>query len=161
MKENKMAKKSRTTLKEAKILLIAFIYFSLVLKENKKINEEVLTTKMRNIFHPLANISSMYGHLFKEATKTIGELSKNWDKKESIDFLLLSVTIVAVYYEVFKGIRRSFSPLKIGDILDIQDECIEMINDEIKDKKEADYLVENTFLFAEFLVKNILCEEKR
>ena len=160
MKENKMAKKRKTTLKEAKILLIAFIYFSLVLKENKKIDEEILNTKMRNIFHPLAKVSSMYGHLFEDATKTIGELSKKWNKKESIDFLLLSVTIVAVYYEVFKGKRRSFSPLKIGDILDIQDECIEMINNEIKDKKEADDMVENTFLFSEFLVNDILNEEK-
>lgn len=155
-----MAKKTKTTIKEAKILLIAFIYFSLVIRENKKNDEEILNTKMRNIFYPLAKVSSMYKHLSKEATKTVDELSKKWNKKDRIDYLLLSVTIVAVYYEEFKGKKRNFSPLKTEDVLEIQDECIEMINDEIKNKNEADDMIENTFLFSEFLVSYILHEEK-
>lgn len=155
-----MAKKKKTALKEAKILLIAFIYFSLVLEENKKDGEEILTTKMKNIFHPLAKVTSMYRHLFEETKKTMDEIITEWGKKENIDFLLLSVTIVSTYYEAFSGKKRSFTPLKIEHIVDIQDECIEMIHGEIKNKNEANNMIENTFLFSEFLVNYILNKGK-
>lgn len=153
-------KKSNTTLKEAKILSIAFIYFSMVLKENKKENGEILTTKMRNIFQPLTKIFIMYKHFLEETKQTMDDIIQKWGKKNTVDFLLLSVTIVSTYYEAFSGKKRNFSPLKIRDIVDIQDECIFMIKNEVKNEKERNELIENTFLYAEFIVDFNLTNEK-
>lgn len=151
-----MAKKSKTIQKEIKIILIAFIYLSMMLEENRKHNKGIISSRMKTIFYPLAKISTMYKHLFTDTTNIVNEISKKWESEKDVDFLLLSVTLVAVYYEAFTGKKRNFTPLKVNDILAIQEECINNIYHEIKDEREASVLIENTFSFSEFIVDYIL-----
>jgi hypothetical protein len=151
-KANKIKKQNQ--LNQAKIMFIAFSYFSIVLEENKK-SEVNLHIKLKNMFHPLARISFMYQHLLEETVNDVSEAVKEWNKDSSVDYLLLSVSIIVDYYEVLKGKKRYFSPMKCEDILDLQEECMGQI-----EKERKDNMINNTFDFSEFLVNKILNEDK-
>ena len=125
---------------QAKVIFTSFIYFSIVIEKNNwEISKELI-----RLYSKLKFLTKMYyKHLdtvVKEASAVIEKLDKD------VDFLLLSVTILAEYYEQLRGKKKHFNPMSHKEILLLQDECLEL----------DDSTAEDTFYVAEKLVKELL-----
>lgn len=128
--------------KEAKVLFLAFIYFSNLMEENQDLT---LSDEMRQLFFKLAYTTRMYKHKLDDILIEANEILKDYPSK-NIDLLLASVTIIAEYYDQTKGKKRLFSPMSYKQILDLQ--CSIMDDDFERDK--------NTIEYCAFLVNKLL-----
>ena len=63
-----------------------------------------------------------------------------------MNYILLSVTILAEYYEQMRGKKKHFAPMSHKQILALQDECLEL----------DDSTANDTFEVAEILVRELL-----
>lgn len=128
--------------KEAKVLFLAFIYFSNLMEENQDLT---LSDEMRQLFFKLAYTTRMYKHKLDDILIEANEILKDYPSK-NIDLLLASVTIIAEYYDQTKGKKRLFSPMSYKQILDLQ--CSIMDDDFERDK--------NTIEYCAFVVNKLL-----
>jgi hypothetical protein len=126
--------------KEAKLMFLSFIYFSLVMEQNEEIPK-----KLKQLFYKLSKITRLYEHKLEDVLSEVNEKIKDY-KKVEIDYLLASVSIVAFYFEAFKGRKRLFTPFSHKEILELQDELLEL----------SDTNANDTFDFCEYVVYEIL-----
>ncbi len=127
---------------QAKVIFASFIYFAMFLDLNKKASN--IPEELKRLFRILARLTKMYSHNLVQIEKEMNDILKNINK--DVDYLLLSVTIIAEYYEQTKGKKRLFTPMSWEQINNLQNECLEL-----SDKNATD-----TFDVAELIVKELL-----
>jgi len=160
MKSEEMRIKSKKQLDQKHQRLAiqaAFMFFALVLEQNKDFN---ITDNLKRIFTKLSVITKSFEKFLHKDVNAINSIVKQFEaeyidtenpgNEADVDYILLSVTIIAVYYEKTKGKKRYFYPMGYNDILEIQDEIIEDL-----EKNNKDYMIDQTFDFADYLVDKI------
>ena len=126
--------------KESKVMFLAFIYFALVMEQNEEI-----PPKLKRLFFRLSKITSLFKDQLDDVLIDVNEKIKDYEQV-NIDYLLASVSIVALYYEAMKGSKRLFTPLSHKEILELQDELLEL----------SDANANDTFDFCEYVVNKLL-----
>jgi len=135
----------------------AFMFFALVLEQNKDFE---ITEGLKRIFRKLSVITKAFHKFLHKDVETINTIIKEFEKEHfdtqkigneaDVDYILVSVTIIAVYYEKTKGKKRYFYPMGYNNILEIQDEIIEDL-----EKNNRVYMVNQTFDFVDYLVQEL------
>ena len=127
---------------QAKVLFASFIYFSIIMEKNDMLDN--IPPNIKKVFKNLSDITKMYSHHYRDITDELNVILKDIDK--DVDYMLLSVSIIAEYYEQMRGRRRYFTPMKWDEIVKLQEECLEL-----SDKDAVD-----TFDVAELIVERLL-----
>ena len=151
-KENKYA----SIVLQRKIMFASFGFFAVIFEKNKTIPKTLM-----NYYQKLGNITKGYEKYITKDWEDINRIILRYenqqkkmglsDKEMEIDYLLLSVSILATYYEfTSKGVKRWFYPMTYGQILNIQDEIISNL-----EKNNKKYIIKQTFDFIDYLVKKI------
>ena len=129
---------------QAKVIFASFIYFSLVMEKN----DYKVSNELRRLYRKLSNLTRMYENMLDTVVSDMNRILKDIDK--DVDYMLLSVTILAEYYEQLKGKRKEFNPMSHKQILMLQDECLE----------EDCTTANDTFEVAEIIVRGLLNDRK-
>lgn len=147
-KELKMIKNNNQVFVQMQIIMTAFGFLSIFMEQNK----EKLNDNFKRLFRKLAKVTQLYENKIDEFTKSSNEIIKKINFTKDVDYILVSVTIIAEYYEQLKGKKRYFSPLSFKKILQLQEEAIEY-------NKNGD-IINDSMDFAELFVKNSLNASK-
>jgi len=124
---------------QAKIILSSFIFFAIGTYEDKE-----LTPKMKRYFSKLAWVSEKYKHNAEDIEAELNKMLE--DKQGTVDAVLMSVTLLNLYYDLMRGKKRLFTPMSYKEILDVQDECIEKSNENVAYTCDLAEMIVNEFL---------------
>lgn len=127
---------------QAKILMASFIYFAIVMDKNDLSDD--IPKDLKKLFRKLGWVTQKYSHKYQEVNDEMNVILK--DVNKSVDYMLMSVSIIAEYYEQTRGKRRYFTPMSWKEIVKLQDECLELSDKNAKD----------TFDVAEIIVREFL-----
>ena len=138
---------------QRRIMLVSFMYFSMVIKINKIEPSQYLISMYRNV----GRITNSYRKYMEEDMSVINKIIKRFESENSekenleIDYLLASVSIISSFYDQTKGKKRFFYPMSYKDILELQDEIIDDLTE-----KDSEFMIKNTFDFCDYVVREIL-----
>ena len=127
---------------QAKIMFASFICFAVYIETRKK----EMPNNLKKFFRKLAKITKLYEKNLSIVNDELNQILKNVEG-DSVDLLLLSVTIVSEYYLQTRGKKTLFYPMSWDEIRDLQDECLEKVDSNTSD---------TTFDVAELIVKEML-----
>ena len=127
---------------QAKIILASFIFFAL------DTYEQEITPKMKKYFRKLSWVSEKYQHHAKDLENELNGILI--EEQGTINSMLMSVTLLNLYYDLMRGKKRLFTPMSYAEILDVQEECIELSGENTK----------YTCDLAEIIVRELLKENK-
>jgi len=152
MKQNK---KINNLALQRKVMFASFGFFAIVFE---KVDD--ITPELTRYFRKLGKITKMYEKYMNKDWEDINRVVLKYEsqqkkkglseKEMEIDYILASVTIIAVYYEMTKGHKRWFYPMSNEQIINLQDEVIEDL-----EEKDLGYMINQTFDFVDYLVKKI------
>ena len=125
------------------IVFSAFSFFAHFMDINK---ENEIDPKLLSLFKTLARLCKCSEEELHTRAEDFNKVIKALPAEE-VDFVLLSVSILAEYYQQLKGKKRYYTPMSHDNILELQEECLEDMPRE---------LWVATFDYAEKLVKLIL-----
>ena len=127
---------------QAKVLMASFIYFAIVMDKNNLADN--IPEDLKKLFRRLGWVTQKYSHRYQEVNDEMNEILK--DVHKEVDYMLVSVAIIAEYYEQMRGKKRYFSPMSWKEIVNLQNECLELSDKNFKD----------TFDVAELIVRELL-----
>jgi len=140
---------------QRKIMFASFGFFAIVFEKANKV-----TPELKRYFRLLGKITKMYEKYMHKDWEDINRIVLKYEnqlkkkglseKDMEIDYILASVSIISMYYEMTKGHKKWFYPMSYEQILDLQDEIIEDL-----EEKNMDYMINQTFDFVDYLVKKI------
>lgn len=130
--------------RHAKVMFASFIYFAMVLEQN---DGEVSESLMK-LYQKLAKITRLYQKHLDEVTRELNAILRDLEK--DVDYVLLSVTILAEYYDQLRGKKKHFCPMSHKAILALQEECLEL----------DDSMAIDTCDVAELIVRELLNDKR-
>jgi len=144
----KIKSKSKEPNPQLVCIFASFCWFATVLEMNKDI--EPASPKLLALYKNLARLSLCTEEQRKARIAIIDQAITDLPTAD-VDFLLLSVTVLAEYYAQSSGSKRFYTPMSNKDILMLQDEVLEGMPKSIW---------KPTFDFAEQFVSKILNKQK-
>ncbi len=126
-------------------LFASFSWFAQVIELNKDNNS--ITPELMNLYKKLARLCLCNQKVLSERTSRINAIVKKSKADMSVDFVLLSVSIIAQYYELMRGKKRLYTPMSHKQIIELQDEAMEGMETQ---------LWKDTFDYAEYITAEIL-----
>ncbi len=135
---------------QRRIIYASFMFFALTMEQNKEVSDE-----FKRYFKLLAVITRAYKRFMEEDVDIINNLTKKYENGRDIeiDYVLASISLISLYYDMTKGKKRYFKPMTYNAILELQDEIIEDLEKTGKEKQ-----IKETFDLCDYLAKELLCE---
>ena len=127
----------------------AFGYFALILEQNEKPDRELM-----RFYRQLTRLCKCNEIELQRRMGIINRVVKGFPEGQKIEYILLSVSIIARYYEETSRYRRYYTPMSHQVIIDLQQECMDRLEENQPD--EAKEIINNSFDFADFIVEELL-----
>lgn len=140
-----MVMKNKKENKEILVIFASFSWFAQVLEANR--DNGSVTPDLMSLYRKLAGLCMCNQEDLSKRVSKINTVVKSTNFSKSVDYLLLSITIIAEYYLQMRGKKRLYSPMTHSQIIELQDEALEGMPTQ---------LWRDTFDYAEFIVNGLL-----